>query len=97
VPCPNVFGSMSRLDHLPPSQSGDTGPGLSQAGAERMFDAFYTTKLGGLSMALAICRSVVEARGGRLWLTPNEPRGAILSIMLPIGEKLIESHGPPDV
>jgi PAS domain S-box-containing protein len=69
----------------------DTGPGLSQASVERIFEAFYTTKSSGLGMGLSICRSIVEAHGGRLWATPNEPHGAILSMILPIGEKLSDN------
>ena len=62
----------------------DSGPGLPDAGAERIFEAFYTTKASGLGMGLSICRSIAEAHGGRLWATPNEPRGAVFSLMLPI-------------
>jgi PAS domain S-box-containing protein len=72
----------------------DTGPGLSQAGAERIFEAFYTTKSSGLGIGLSICRSIVEAHGGQLWATPNEPHGAVFCMMLPIGEKSIESQEP---
>ena len=55
----------------------DSGPGLPPAALERLFDAFYTTKPGGLGMGLSICRSIVEAHGGQLWVTANLPRGAI--------------------
>ncbi len=64
----------------------DTGSGLSAAGGARIFEAFYTTKPGGLGMGLLICRSIVEAHGGRLWATPNQPRGAVFRMMLPVGE-----------
>jgi signal transduction histidine kinase len=69
----------------------DTGAGLPQANPERVFEAFYTTKTSGLGLGLSICRSIVEAHGGRLWATPNEPRGAIFRIMLPIGGRPIGS------
>ena len=67
----------------------DTGPGLPQANHDRLFEAFYTTKASGLGMGLSICRSIVQNHGGRLWATPNEPRGAVFSMMLPIGEKIV--------
>jgi nitrogen-specific signal transduction histidine kinase len=59
--------------------------------SERIFEAFYTTKGSGLGMGLSICRSIVEAHGGRLWATPNQPRGAVFCMMLPIGEKSLEN------
>jgi PAS domain S-box-containing protein len=69
----------------------DSGPGLPQANPERIFEAFYTTKSSGLGMGLSICRSIVEAHGGRLWATPNEPRGAVFFMMLPVGERSLEN------
>jgi PAS domain S-box-containing protein len=69
----------------------DSGSGLPHANPERIFEAFYTTKANGLGMGLSICRSIVEAHGGRLWATPNQPRGAVFFIMLPIGDKLVEN------
>jgi C4-dicarboxylate-specific signal transduction histidine kinase len=61
----------------------DSGPGLDPANPERVFDAFYTTKPGGLGMGLSICRSIIEAHGGRLWASANMPRGATLQFTLP--------------
>ncbi len=61
----------------------DTGPGLPEDAVERIFEAFYTTKPNGLGMGLSICRSIVEAHGGRLWATPNQPRGAVFYMALP--------------
>jgi signal transduction histidine kinase len=63
----------------------DFGPGLDRQSADHMFDALYTTKPGGFGMGLAICRSIIEAHGGRLWATANEPRGAIFQFTLPAG------------
>jgi len=71
----------------------DSGTGLPQANPERVFEAFYTTKSSGLGMGLSICRSIVEAHGGRLWATPNEPHGAVFCIMLPIGDSTVNLDG----
>ena len=63
----------------------DSGLGLDPANSELVFDAFYTTKLGGLGMGLSICRSIIEAHGGRLWASANMPRGATFQFTLPVG------------
>ena len=62
----------------------DSGPGLDTADVERVFTAFYTTKPEGMGMGLAICRSMVEAHGGRMWASANEPRGAVFQFTLPL-------------
>ena len=62
----------------------DSGPGLAPASLERLFEAFYTTKPGGLGMGLSICRSILEAHEGRLWVTDNLPRGAVFQFTLPL-------------
>ena len=61
----------------------DSGPGLDLTSAHRVFEAFYTTKSAGLGMGLAICRSIIEAHGGQLWASANEPRGAVFQFTLP--------------
>ncbi|UFW88343.1 AAA family ATPase [Bradyrhizobium barranii] len=62
----------------------DTGPGLDPNSADRVFEAFYTTKSEGMGMGLAICHSIIEAHGGRLWAGPNDPRGAIFQFSMPV-------------
>jgi PAS domain S-box-containing protein len=62
----------------------DSGPGLDPSHLERVFDAFYTTKSSGMGMGLSICRSIIDAHGGRLWAGANEPRGAIFQFTLPV-------------
>ena len=61
----------------------DSGPGIDPSHLERVFDAFYTTKSGGTGMGLSICRSIIDAHGGRLWAEANEPRGTIFQFTLP--------------
>ncbi|MEH2513537.1 PAS domain S-box-containing protein [Nitrobacteraceae bacterium AZCC 1564] len=60
----------------------DFGPGLDPQSADHLFEAFYTTKPDGLGMGLPICRSIIEAHGGRLWVSANTPRGAVFQFTL---------------
>ena len=64
----------------------DSGPGIDPAHSERVFEAFYTTKSSGVGMGLSICRSIINAHGGRLWAEANEPRGAAFRFVLPGAE-----------
>jgi C4-dicarboxylate-specific signal transduction histidine kinase len=65
----------------------DSGPGLAEGAFERAFEAFYTTKSGGLGMGLSICRSIIEDHGGRLWAAANKPKGAAFQFTVPISQQ----------
>jgi signal transduction histidine kinase len=60
----------------------DTGTGIGSQELERIFNPLFTTKSSGMGMGLSICRSIIEAHGGRLWVTPNKPEGAVFQFML---------------
>ena len=60
----------------------DTGTGIGSQDTDRIFNPLFTTKSGGMGMGLSICRSIIEAHGGRLWVTPNEPDGTVFQFML---------------
>jgi signal transduction histidine kinase len=62
----------------------DSGTGIARENIARVFDAFFTTKPNGMGMGLAICRSVVEAHGGKLSVSPGRPNGSVFRITLPI-------------
>jgi signal transduction histidine kinase len=62
----------------------DCGVGIAAEHADRLFNAFFTTKSGGMGMGLSICRSIIEAHGGRLWAEPDLPWGATFHFILPL-------------
>jgi PAS domain S-box-containing protein len=62
----------------------DSGQILKLECVERFFEAFYSTKSSGMGIGLSICRSIVEAHDGRIWVTPNIDNGATLHVSLPI-------------
>lgn len=66
----------------------DTGIGLNAGEAERLFDAFWTTKKDGIGLGLTISRSIIEANGGRIWAEQNDGGGAVLSFSLPVAGDL---------
>jgi PAS domain S-box-containing protein len=61
----------------------DSGPGIDPERLERVFEAFYTTKSNGVGIGLSICRSIIDAHGGRLWMEANKPRGATFQFTVP--------------
>jgi C4-dicarboxylate-specific signal transduction histidine kinase len=61
----------------------DSGPGIDPKDIDRIFHAFFTTKSHGMGMGLAICRSIIEQHGGRLWASRGDPHGAVFHIHLP--------------
>jgi C4-dicarboxylate-specific signal transduction histidine kinase len=75
----------SRLDETQVLVSAtDCGVGISAENADRLFNPFFTTKSSGMGMGLSICRSIMEAHGGRLWATANVPCGAVFHFTLPV-------------
>jgi signal transduction histidine kinase len=60
----------------------DTGIGIGPNDIDRIFDPLFTTKSEGMGMGLAICRSIIEAHNGRIWVVPNKPRGAVFQFVL---------------
>jgi signal transduction histidine kinase len=71
----------------------DSGTGLHPGSGERIFDAMFTTKGGGMGMGLSISRSIIAAHGGRIWASPGESAGAVFRIVLP-SERRVQSDSP---
>jgi signal transduction histidine kinase len=65
----------------------DTGTGLDVANQDRIFEPFFTTKRGGMGMGLSICRSIIEAHGGRLWASANPERGSVFRFTVPVWDE----------
>jgi signal transduction histidine kinase len=61
----------------------DSGPGIDSKDVERIFDALFTTKSKGMGMGLSICRSIIEAYHGRLWVSPGAEHGSAFHFVLP--------------
>ncbi|MDI7864272.1 PAS domain-containing protein [Rhizobiaceae bacterium n13] len=79
-----------RVEHVLQTEVADHGPGVDLP--DRIFEPFFTTKKQGMGMGLAICRSIVESHGGRLWMEKNEPQGAKFLFTLPV--EPIETRRP---
>jgi signal transduction histidine kinase len=67
----------------------DAGIGVNPQDVGRLFEAFYTTKIGGMGIGLSVCRSIIERHHGRLWAEPNNGPGVTFSFSVPCGP---ESH-----
>jgi len=63
----------------------DTGTGIGSQNIDRIFNPLFTTKSDGMGMGLSICRSIIEAHDGRIWVAPNKPQGAVFQFILPAG------------
>jgi C4-dicarboxylate-specific signal transduction histidine kinase len=81
-----VSSAFSEPDNLLVSVE-DTGTGVDAAIAHRVFEPFFTTKADGLGMGLSICRSIVEAHGGRLWVTPRASQGTAVCFTVPVASE----------
>jgi PAS domain S-box-containing protein len=66
----------------------DSGIGLDETSLNRLFDAFYTTKVDGMGMGLAVSQKIIQTHGGNLWAAPNVPQGAVFCFRLPAGGEL---------
>src|SRR5690606_23338692 len=74
-----------RMGDVVQTEISDRGQGIEFP--DKVFDPFFTTKENGMGMGLAICRSIVETHGGRLWVEKNEPQGATFIFTLPVEAK----------
>jgi signal transduction histidine kinase len=70
----------------------DAGRGFQPQDADRLFDAFYTTKSDGMGIGLSVSRSIIESHGGRLWAAQNDGPGATFSFSIPLGAKSVSGH-----
>ena len=73
----------------------DNGVGLSREHFEQVFEAFFTSKPEGIGMGLSICRSIVDAHGGRIWAAQNSPAGSAFSFTLPLAKE-VSAHARPN-
>ncbi|MEJ0026517.1 MAG: HAMP domain-containing sensor histidine kinase [Rhizomicrobium sp.] len=72
----------------------DTGTGVDPANIHRIFDPLFTSKVDGMGLGLSICRSIVEAHGGRLWATPSHPHGSVFRFVIPAASPQGDARAP---
>jgi signal transduction histidine kinase len=70
----------------------DSGVGIDPSNADRVFEHLFTTKSQGMGMGLAICRSIIENHGGRIWVSAAAGRGAVFQFELPAAESRMTSQ-----
>jgi PAS domain S-box-containing protein len=73
----------------------DTGTGLEAGLSDRVFEPLFTTKSHGMGMGLAICKSIVESHGGRIWALPRQPHGTTFQFTVPTAKEVLEDSRKP--
>ena len=73
----------------------DVGVGFTPETADKLFEAFYTTKTDGMGIGLSVSRSIIERHHGRLWAEPNDGPGATFSFSIPYGPERVTGTAPP--
>ncbi len=91
APGPDITTARDGEDFVSVSVA-DTGPGLAPEVAASLFQPFVTTKAQGLGIGLSICRTIVEAHGGRLWMEPNDGGGTVFRFRLPTATRALETN-----
>ncbi|MGY4105005.1 sensor histidine kinase [Ignavigranum ruoffiae] len=92
-----IYLKAERKAHSVWIQVKDNGPGIPLRAKEHLFDMFYTADLGrsdsrrGLGLGLSLCKSIVEAHGGKIWVEDNQPQGTVFTFTLPLEEVNIEN------
>jgi signal transduction histidine kinase len=69
----------------------DSGIGIDEAIRDRIFNPLFSTKPAGMGMGLSICRSIIEAHGGRIWASPGTPHGTDFQFTIPNANRLLKS------
>jgi two-component system sensor kinase FixL len=87
-----IIASGATSDDMVEVRVSDTGCGLSEAIADRLFQSFVTTKPHGMGVGLSICRTIVEAQGGRIWASGNPGGGTVFHLTVPVAAVDEPSH-----